>query len=560
MIKKQSSTKAKPSAARNLEGALRGKKPKQEAMRLIPAHISVDEVIGFNSLQATEENPTGQYIDPESGLREYSRLSAVLRVPKIRDLFIKTADLFFSDEPIPKEIEDLQKQPMPGEENGLIPIPSDNDPAVQGVADAGEGKDKILVMMPEDVVHFLDILQGGKSEDPEFGLQQFGAFDFLGKIGNKVTSVVRVAATVVGGIGGFMVGGPAGAAAGAYLGNAAGRMGTGQKLMGDNPAWKAAAPNALYGYAGGHAFNAAVGAGFGSATTAPKVAPIVNGVASTAPPAAAPIIAGSTPALAPPVIPPVAPPATGMSGLLASAKPYMLPAALMGGAYFMSKKGDKEKQGIYEQQKAERENEMRELHDYEKKGLEGDLYLDNAPDDRTRYGYNYGKYRKKPSDKADLHLKKGGTVKVLSTRGNPLKGPGKGQDDLIHKSIPEYTWIHDAHTVSALGDGTTDAGHKEIHAFENKIKKEMLPFYKDQLMKQIKEKKPRQVACAVANGEHETPLLLVGALGEGSFEKGAKVLRKMTRAIRQHKSSKKHDLPSAAHELSVYYNKAIKGK
>ena len=64
----------------------------------------------------------------------------------------------------------------------------------------------------------------------------------------------------------------------------------------------------------------------------------------------------------------------------------------------------------------------------------------------------------------------------------------------------------------------------------------------------------------IANGEHETPLLLVGALGEGSFDEGAKRLRKITREIRRHKTSNKHDLPPAAHELTVYLKKTIKGK
>jgi hypothetical protein len=60
MIKKQSSRRETPSKARSLESALKSKRPKQDASRLVPVHISVEEVIGFNSLQATEETPTGQ--------------------------------------------------------------------------------------------------------------------------------------------------------------------------------------------------------------------------------------------------------------------------------------------------------------------------------------------------------------------------------------------------------------------------------------------------------------------------------------------------------------------
>ncbi len=552
MIKKQSSRKEMPSKARSLESALKSKRPKQDASRLVPVHISEEEVIGFNSLQATEENPTGQYVDEKTGLREYSRLSRVLRVPKIRDLFMQTSELMFSGKPIPKEIEEIQKQPMPGEENGLIPIPSDSEPTTQEVADAGEGEDKILVMMPQDVVHFLDILQGGKNEDPEYGLQLFGLFGK--KFGNILKSTVRVVATVAGTVGGFVMGGPAGAAAGAYAGNTLGRMATGQRFGGNNPAWRAAIPNAAYGYAAGSGLSAM---GYG-ATAATAAAPIVNGAASTAPgvtAAATPYVAGAQ--LAPAA---AAPAATGIGSLLGAAKPYLMPGALLVGGHMMMQKGDKKKEKEWEKEKEEHGAKLQGINDYANQGLKGDIYQQPEMDERTKHGYHLGKYRNERERNADRYLKKGGSVKVLSTKGNPLKGPGKGQDDLIYKSIPEYTWIHDAHTVSALGDGTTDAGHKEIHAFEKKIKKEMLPLYKDQLMSQIKNKKPRQVPCAVANGEHETPLLLVGALGEGSFEKGAKVLRKMTREIRKHKTSKKHDLPSAAHELSVYYKKALRGE
>lgn len=557
MIKKQSSRRETPSKARSLENALKSKRPKQDASRLVSVHISAEEVIGFNSLQATEENPTGQYVDEKTGLREYSRLSRVFRVPKIRDLFLQTSELMFSGKPIPKEIEEIQKQPMPGEENGLIPIPSDSEPSTQEVADAGTGRDKILVMMPEDVVHFLDILQGGKNEDPEYGLQQFGFFDDpFGSIGNGFKSVVRVAATVVGGVGGFAIGGPAGAAAGAYAGNTLGRMSTGQKFGGSNPAWRAAIPNAAYGYGAGSGLSAM---GYGAPAAAATAAPIVNGAASTAPgvtAASTPYVAGTASQLAPAVAPAVA--STG--SLLGSMQPYLLPGALLAGSYMMTQKGNKQKENEWKEEKAEHDAKLKGINDYANQGLEGDIRQQPEIDERTKHGYHLGKYRKERQRKADRYLKTGGSVKVLSTKGNPLKGPGKGQDDLIHKSIPEYTWIHDAHTVSALGDGTTDAGHKELHAFEKKIKKEMLPLYKDQLMEQIKHKKPRQVPCAVANGERETPLLLVGALGEGSFEKGAKVLRKMTRAIRKHKTSKKHGLPSAAHELSVYYKKALRGE
>ena len=564
-MKKDKTSRVKRSAGRSLESTMKERSVKNSGSRLVPVHISVEEVIGFNALQATPENPTGQYVDPKTGLREYSHLSQVLRVPKIRDLFIQTSELMFSGKPIPPEIEEIERQPMPGEENGLIPIESDEDPAIQHVAQAGEDQDKILVMMPEDVVHFLDILQGGKNEDPEYGLQEFFSF------GNMLKSVVRVAATVVGGVGGFMVGGPAGAAAGAYAGNAVGRGLTGQSMFnGSNPAWRAAAPNALYGLGAGLGASAL---GYGT-TAASGAAPIVNGAASTAPGVtkaatpyvAAPKIAGA--GLAPHVVAPAAA-SSGIGNLISSAKDYLVPGALMAGGYLMTQKGDKQQQKEWEADKQEHAEKIKNHGSLSNEGLSGQMYSQPPMSERIRTGYHLGPYREDDEEEAYLskkryrnprYFKKGGLVKVMSVEGTALKGPGKGQDDLIHKSIPEYTWIHDAHTVSALGDGVTEEGQKELQKFEQKIKKDLLPLYKEKLIRQLKQKKPRNVPCAVANGERETPLLLVGALGKGSFEKGAKHLRDFTKVVRNHKTSKRNELPPASLGASVYYKKALRGE
>src|SRR6185436_18002244 len=146
---------------------------------------------------------------------------------------------------------------------------------------------------------------------------------------------------------------------------------------------------------------------------------------------------------------------------------------------------------------------------------------------RAHPDQTYGRPRKKYPE-----YKKGGVVKDISTKGIALEGKGDGQSDSIKQRIPEYTWIHDASTVSNLGNGTTSAGQKVLEKFEKKIEKELLPLYKDKLMKQIKTNKLRKVNCRVATGERETPPLLVGALGKGSFEKGAHELRLVTREIR----------------------------
>lgn len=566
-----STARRAPSKAKELESALKKRaQHKEKRSHLVPVHISVEEVIGFNSLQRTQENPTGQFVDPKTGLREYSRLSNVLKVPEIRKLFIDISQLFFSNAPVPKEIEDIEKLPMPGEEEGLIPIPSDSDSEVKAFESNGEHHDKKMVMMPEDIVDFLDILQSGKDNNPTDGLQQFGMFSRPFKaISNPFKSVVRVMSTVLGGVGGFMVGGPAGAAAGAYAGNAIGRGLTGQKVFsGSNPAWKAAAPNALYGGAAGLGASAI---GLGAAAT--SAAPITTVAGASAPSAgiggigtgigAAPAIPAST-FLGSAKSSLLGSTGSGLTGgagsLLSMAKPYLLPAGLLAGSFLMNKKDDKDNKKEWEHEKEEHHHKMTNMNPMGNQELEAQLYQQPPMSEAVKHGLLYGKYRQDDNSLTPDRMKrykKGGVVTQDSLKGIPLKGPGKGQDDLIHQSIPEYTWIHDASMVSGLGDGATDAGHKEIHKFEEKIRREMLPLYKDKIKKSLNGKKVRKVPCAVANGEHPTPLLLVGALGKGSFDKGADILREMTKEFRLHKSSNKHKLPPAAHDLETYYKKAI---
>jgi hypothetical protein len=91
------------------------------------------------------------------------------------------------------------------------------------------------------------------------------------------------------------------------------------------------------------------------------------------------------------------------------------------------------------------------------------------------------------------------------------------------------------------------------------IHKHKLPEVKHEIDISIKKQPLRKVPCALSNGERVTPPHLVAAVGDGSFDKGAKVLRKMTKELRRHKASKGLDLPPAAHDLTVYYKKALRG-
>ena len=581
-MKKQSTHKSK------IERAMKLKKEKARRPILIPVHISGEEVFYFNYLQG------GQSVDPSTGLREYSKLSELIKVPEIRDIFIKVSSIAFSGEEEPRDVAEFVNENDPAKYGMEIePIDSDFEPEVQELSSHGENGDDYLVMMPDDVVLFLDILQGGASRAPEDHLQEFFNFgkafrnitrgvpttgiSFVDKPiqrihnSNAMRSVTRTVATVaggiVGGIAGAWVGMPTvGAGIGAGIGNMAGRYVTGQNPGKDM--YQAGMKNVAYGMAGKLALGAAgVGAGAGAAGagtagTAGAAGAAGSGVGAAGSAGAVGAGAGTAGAAGAGA----AGAGTAGSGLLGGLSGYALPGALLAGSMLLGNKGQKQKEKEYEDDKRDHRGMMEEQNNYIHRPLRGSLYaqpeyvFDQSRGRERDSGYEDDlSYRspRRSAGRAQNAYKKGGLVSDYSVRGIALKGPGKGQADLIKKNIPEYTWIHDATTVSNLGDGVTDEGHKEIHAFENKIRKEMLPLYKDRLKSETKSARLRKVPCAVANGEHEMPPLLVGALGEGSFEKGATILRKMTKEIRRHKTSSRDGLPPAAHDLDTYYKKII---
>jgi hypothetical protein len=609
---------------------------------LVPVHISWDEVMYFNIMQG------GQSVDENTGLREYSKLSEVLKVPQIRNLFITVTDVIESGEPIPDDIAKIMDTPIEQEENGVEPIASDSDPNIQQLEETGEGKDKVIVMMPQDVVHFLDFLQGGEKTDPTLGLQEFGWLDdinpfraagkvfggsnYFGRIGNGISgamknarqsnvykSVVRVGAT---GLGAFL-GGPLGAG----LGNMVGRALTGQKPGMDM--LMAGGKNALYAWGAGKALGS-VGQGFGAlgaqgAGAATTAAPIINGHTGL------PYVMGNAGVQAAPQAF-----ASSIPSLLGKATEYLPAAGLMAAGLFASHKGakDKEKEDLkrYYQDKEENERKKRETFDYMNQPIEGEMFpsyrLPDIQPSRLNYktggaikspydtdiraifrpfynnpnagisfdifkqkmdekGYSlpekelsklYGHYDqlleresmpagarafakqqreeiKRQKEQNRNHYKTGGTV-----GGIEIKGKGTGQSDDIPKTVPENSWVWDATTVAHAGDGTTNAGQKAIAKFEKMIKTHKLPDVKREIELSIKHKPLRKVPCALSNGERVTPPHLVAAAGDGCFEKGSSVLRKMTHELRKHKASKGLDLPPSAHDLSIYYKKALRGE
>jgi hypothetical protein len=310
----------------------------------------------------------------------------------------------------------IEKQKVP-------PIPSDHEASVMRMAKAGEGNDKHLVMMPLDVVKFLDDIQGTKKKETKFGLQEFAFFD----------NVFEGVATTM----------------------------------------NAALPQKEHHFSGD-----LIGLG-----------------------------------------------ALGLSA-------------------FFGMQADEEDQDRYEQKK--REQEFRNAQNRKRWNQGG---LDHmGPINMPTMSRHVQHGIQKPG-----RFKKGGIV-----LGNPLKGPGHGQEDLINKDIPEKTWIFDAHTVSNFGNGSSDAGHKEIERLKalaaDKMKK--VPEIKERITVELHPKKLRKIPCAVANDEYALAPQAVAALGHGSNNLGSKILRELTEDLRVLKISKGKALPPAAPDILHLYKRA----
>lgn len=389
---------------------------------MIPVHVSRHEVKFMDEMQKLATGHK-EAVDPHTGLRAYPGLSTVIENPESQRMFRGALHAAKTGAVMPPDVQKAYSSTRNKIAQKKMPkVDSDRDPLVQSMEDAGEGNDKELVMLPLDVVEFLDKLEGTKKKESKFGLQEFAFFD---NIFDVVGSAMHLANTRE-----------------------------------------------------SHWIGEAIGVG----------------------------------------------------------------SLLLGG--WLNNQADEEEEERYKKEKADRyARKSAQAARWNAGKIKIPAYMPQRPDQHTVHGF------KKP---AGDRYKKGGMV-----LGKVLKGPGHGQEDLIHKDIPENTWIHDAHTVGNWGNGTTEHGHKVLESLENfAVKKLLTPEVKQKFKAQLRDKPLRQVPCAVANGERETPPIIVAALGGGSNDKGANILRDMTESLREHKISKGRKLPPAAPDIINHYKRA----
>jgi len=103
-------------------------------------------------------------------------------------------------------------------------------------------------------------------------------------------------------------------------------------------------------------------------------------------------------------------------------------------------------------------------------------------------------------------------------------GRGTGQSDDIPAMLHDGDYVMDAETVSALGDGSSKAGHHILEGFRKQVPHKA-------------EGGSNPVPAKIADGEYVFPAAFVTALGAGDNKRGAEILDGLREKLRAHKRS-----------------------
>jgi hypothetical protein len=103
-------------------------------------------------------------------------------------------------------------------------------------------------------------------------------------------------------------------------------------------------------------------------------------------------------------------------------------------------------------------------------------------------------------------------------------GRGTGQSDDIPAMLHDGDYVMDAETVSALGDGSSKAGHHILEGFRKQVPHKA-------------EGGSNPVPAKIADGEYVFPASFVTALGAGDNKRGAEILDGLREKLRAHKRS-----------------------
>lgn len=477
----------------------------QEESMPILAHFDPEELSELDEAQGEI------FIDPETNLRDYRPLSKIMKDPAIQDL-ITQALSGNNDNP---------QFAMGGtvEEPGR-PL----DPELEKLRLEGRhGDSELAIITPELLEMFTQ--WSGKEPDinPETGLPEFFSFK------NIIKSIVRVVGTALGPVTGFAASKLTGQSTGAALKNA---------FFGAALPFAAMALPSILGAVGGTGgaggFLSSLGKfipGFGGAGTGGGLISNLAGVGRMLPGMGAQAASQGIGQGAAQQMPQAAGQTGG--GILGNLLQGVLPLA--GSALMMAKGANEEKknQSDYENKQRQEGESMRERLGFNTPLRKARPFEFNPTNPRiSKEDYERGVSPEYFNyDLKDRHA-----------GGGPIKGEGKGQQDNIHKNLKDGSYIIDASTVSDIGDGSSQAGSQELDKYFSKIPSMRGENYANGGF----------IKAMVSNDEYEISPEKVTALGKGSNEKGAKILDKFVKEIRQKKRTSGEKLPPKAKPVDGY--------
>jgi hypothetical protein len=521
---------------------------------LILCHISAHEAEQLDYWQG------GEMIDPETEFRTYPRLRDMIEQPAMAEFLQHLAEEIevsgHADKNVQELVRDLPKDNPP---SPFSPAPGDFSD--EGIKLDAEGEaaihgDDEMAWLPIKLADMFDEVRGMQIRNPEDNLRQYGLWKEIKKGFNQIAQAPRniVKETVKGvskatgvkqttlnefirgaaTVGGFMMGaGPLGMAVGSGLGNAAGNVLTGADI---GKSLMRGAKMGAVGYGAAHAIPMAMGA-YGAAGAGAGAAGAGAGAAGAG--AAGAGAAGAGAAGAGAAGAGAASPGLSLSSLA-------LPA-IAGGAYMMMKGNQKDRKAA----KKAQEDHRVEIEAYRKRyGMDTPLtpliYHSETPntEEISQHDLEHGIYQ--PFYNYTDKYAKGGSVhgqdllpgEEYLQKSKLIVGKGKGQDDKIPVNVPENTYIVDAASVSALGDGSTKAGSRILDMLSHEAEKNA-PKYKHKIKMSA-----ARVPTMLSDGEYAMKPLAMHVLGHGDSELGAKRMDKVRKELRTIKSKTGGKIPS----------------
>ena len=518
---------------------MQGQMSNEEEPKEIVAHFDpeelhyLDETMGM-FFPEFREHPS---IDPQTGLRDYRPLDN----PQILELISEG----FSQE--------RQKFAEGGEvtEEGRPTDPELEELRLQG----RHGDTELAIITPNLLEKFSEWSGEEPKINPKTGLPEFG-----GGIGKVFRPIARIAGAVVGGL----FGGPVGAAIGGGLATKATGGSWGQALgAGALSGLGAMAAPAIGGFAQtnfpglssglGQVTRGIFGQNIGGALSNMFSPSIGGGMMSPHAVVGANTVGRMLPASAfGQNIAPMAMQAAGQTGGggflgsllgggggggggLMGGIGQALP--LIGSGLLMAKGHREEQKGLRDYQRALEEKEQKEKAEAESERHRMGFYSNLKPVEP------YRRRQTNPMINQEEYAR-GITPYFFENyaQGGAIRGTGKGQQDNIPKNIKENSYIIDASTVSDIGDGSSEAGIKELDRYFNRI-----PSHGFQ-----HESKGGYIKAMVSDGEYEVPPEKVTAIGHGSNKKGAQVLKKLVHQVRERKRTSGDKLPPKAKPIGGY--------